>query len=122
MNNEASDQRDSRLKSIYVSSLNIDMLHLEDNLTHKNNIHYGFVINKKALKTILIHLIGFYVCWTPLLFYFLYFMDEYDEFAVYVLMLLVLCNSIIDPIVHSLSDKSILTLSRRSSTLSTANT
>jgi hypothetical protein len=75
---------------------------------------------KKALKTILIHLIGFYVCWTPLLVYLRHSVDEYDDFAVYALMLLVLCNSMIDPVVHSLSDK-ILTFSHRSSAFSTAN-
>jgi hypothetical protein len=94
---------------------------LADRLTRTKTIHDSFVINKKALKTILIHLFGFYVCWTPLLVYLLHSVDEYDDFAVYALMLLVLCNSIINPIVHSLSGKSILTLSRRSSAFSTIN-
>jgi hypothetical protein len=94
--------------------LNINLADLADRLIYTDNIHANFVLNKKALKTILILLIGFYVCWTPLLFYFLYFVDEYDDYTVYILMLLVSCNSIINPIVHALSDKSILALGRRS--------
>lgn len=74
------------------------------------SIYKNLMINKKALKSIIIIVVGFYVCWSPILTYFFFYACEsrFDEMTVYFLMLIASCNSIINPIVHVITDKNIL--------------
>ena len=59
-------------------------------------------INMKAMKTLLILLVGFYVCWLPLIIYFLAFASKtYDNLTIYILMFVACCNAVIDPLVYA---------------------
>jgi hypothetical protein len=95
----------------------------ESDLTTTNK-HANFLMNKKALKSIFLLLIGFFICWTPLLVYFIYYACEtdYNDLAVYVVMFLAAFNSIINPILYSLNDREVLRKRQRSSTSSSFNT
>lgn len=58
--------------------------------------------NMKAMKTLLILLLGMYLCWLPLIFYFLLFSTtKYDNMTIYILMFVACCNGIVDPIVYA---------------------
>jgi hypothetical protein len=58
--------------------------------------------NMKAMKTLLILLVGFYLCWLPLIIYFLtYASKKYDNLTIYILMFVACCNAVIDPIVYA---------------------
>jgi hypothetical protein len=71
--------------------------------------HSNFAMNKKALKTIGMLLFGFYTCWTPILSYFVCSSsDSFDELTIYILMLIVSCNSVINPCVHAIRHRRIL--------------
>ena len=56
----------------------------------------------KAMKTLLILLLGFYVCWLPLIVYFLTFAtQQYNNLVIYILMFVACCNAVIDPLVYA---------------------
>lgn len=66
-------------------------------------------MNMKAMKTLLILLLGFYSCWLPLIIYFLTFASKsYDNLTIYVLMFIACCNACIDPLVYSFRNKDFL--------------
>jgi hypothetical protein len=111
------DGTKSKLAPIYLSSLNVNMENMAERLA-STNIHTNFMMNKKAIKTIGILLFGFYACWSPILVYFVCFASEpstpYENVTIYALMFVVACNSIVNPIVYALRDKSILRRRRSS--------
>jgi hypothetical protein len=50
----------------------------------------------KAMKTLLILLLGFYLCWLPLIIYFLTFAGQnYKNSTIYILMFVACCNAVI---------------------------
>ena len=50
----------------------------------------------KAMKTLLILLLGFYLCWLPLIIYFLTFAGQnYKNSTIYILMFVACCNAFI---------------------------
>lgn len=66
-------------------------------------------MNMKAMKTLLILLLGFYTCWLPLIIYFLTFASKtYDNLTIYVLMFIACCNACIDPLVYAFRNKDFL--------------
>ena len=80
-----------------IPTLNIDTESIFNSNTTKN-------INNsmKAMKTLLILLLGFYVCWLPLIVYFLTFATKtYNNLTIYILMFIACCNAVIDPLVYS---------------------
>jgi hypothetical protein len=63
-------------------------------------------LNMKAMKTLLILLLGFYICWLPLIIYFLTFASQkYNNLTIYILMFIACCNALIDPIVYAFRNK-----------------
>lgn len=66
-------------------------------------------MNMKAMKTLLILLLGFYVCWLPLIVYFLSFASKsYNNLTIYILMFVACCNAVIDPIVYAFRNQEFL--------------
>jgi hypothetical protein len=60
----------------------------------------------KTMKTLLILLLGFYVCWLPLITYFLTFASQkYNNLTIYILMFVACCNAMIDPIVYAFRNR-----------------
>ena len=60
----------------------------------------------KAMKTLLILLLGFYVCWLPLIVYFLTFASQkYNNMTIYILMFVACCNAVIDPLVYAFRNR-----------------
>ena len=60
----------------------------------------------KAMKTLLILLLGFYICWLPLIIYFLTFASQkYNNLTIYILMFVACCNAVIDPIVYAFRNR-----------------
>jgi hypothetical protein len=104
------ETEDKPTKPMSLSSVSMNTGELFADRLTSTNVHVNFMMNKKALKTIMIILFGFYACWTPFLAYFMCFdSDEnYDDVTVYMLILIVACNSIINPLVYALRDKNIL--------------
>lgn len=71
----------------------------------QNNLN----MNMKAMKTLLILLLGFYISWLPLIIYFLAFASKsYDNLTIYVLMFIACCNACIDPLVYAFRNKDFL--------------
>jgi hypothetical protein len=63
-------------------------------------------VSMKAMKTLLILLLGFYICWLPLIIYFLTFASQkYNNLTIYILMFVACCNSVIDPIVYAFRNR-----------------
>lgn len=63
-------------------------------------------LSMKAMKTLLILLLGFYLCWLPLIIYFLAFASQkYDNLTINILMFVACCNAIIDPIVYAFRNR-----------------
>ncbi|CAF0708294.1 unnamed protein product [Brachionus calyciflorus] len=80
----------------------------EKNSQIKPNSH-NLNVNMKAMKTLLILLLGFYICWLPLIGYFLTFASKkYDNLTIYILMFIACCNACIDPIVYAFRNKEFL--------------
>lgn len=70
--------------------------------TYNKNINS----NMKAMKTLLILLLGFYICWLPLIVYFLSFATQkYNNLTIHILMFVACCNAIVDPLVYSFRNK-----------------
>ena len=68
--------------------------------------HKSFNHNMKAMKTLFILLLGTYVCWLPLIVYFLTFAThKYDNLTIYILMFIACCNAVIDPLVYAFRNK-----------------
>lgn len=66
----------------------------------------SFNLSMKALKTLLILLLGFYLCWLPLITYFLTFASQkYNNLTIYILMFIACCNAVIDPIVYAFRNR-----------------
>lgn len=60
----------------------------------------------KTMKTLLILLLGFYVCWLPLIIYFLTFASQkYDNLTIYILMFVACCNAVCDPLVYAFRNR-----------------
>ena len=60
----------------------------------------------KAMKTLLILLMGFYICWLPLIVYFLTFASKkYNNLTIYILMFIACCNALIDPLVYAFRNR-----------------
>lgn len=60
----------------------------------------------KAMKTLLILLMGFYICWLPLIVYFLTFATKkYNNLTIYILMFVACCNAVIDPLVYAFRNR-----------------
>ncbi len=60
----------------------------------------------KAIKTLLILCLGFYICWLPLIVYFLTFASkQYDNMTIYILMFVACCNAVIDPLVYAFNNR-----------------
>jgi hypothetical protein len=63
-------------------------------------------VSMKAMKTLLILLLGFYICWLPLIIYFLTFASQkYNNLTIYILMFVACCNAVIDPIVYAFRNR-----------------
>lgn len=63
-------------------------------------------MNMKAMKTLLILLLGFYLCWVPLIGYFLAFASKkYNNLTIYILMFVACCNAVIDPLVYAFRNR-----------------
>lgn len=63
-------------------------------------------MNMKAMKTLLILLLGFYLCWVPLIGYFLTFASKkYNNLTIYILMFVACCNAVIDPLVYAFRNR-----------------
>lgn len=63
-------------------------------------------MNMKAMKTLLILLLGFYICWVPLIGYFLTFASKkYNNLTIYILMFVACCNAVIDPLVYAFRNR-----------------
>lgn len=60
----------------------------------------------KTMKTLLILLLGFYLCWLPLIVYFLTFASKkYNNLTIYILMFVACCNAVIDPLVYAFRNR-----------------
>lgn len=74
--------------------------------TIANSTYKNINSNIKAMKTLLILLLGFYICWLPLIVYFLTFATQkYNNLTIHVLMFVACCNAIVDPLVYSFRNK-----------------
>ena len=63
-------------------------------------------VSMKAMKTLLILLLGFYICWLPLIVYFLTFASQkYNNLTIYILMFVACCNAVIDPLVYAFRNR-----------------
>jgi hypothetical protein len=108
--NQKIETRYSQARALYLSSLRLNMGYLfAAECCAPGTVYVNFMANMKALKTIMVFLLGIYICWTPLLAYLLYFSSEanYDEVTVYTLMLVVVCNSLINPLVYTMREANI---------------
>lgn len=73
---------------------------------HGSSTSKSLSMNMKAMKTLLILLLGFYVCWLPLIVYFLTFASKkYNNLTIYILMFVACCNAVIDPLVYAFRNR-----------------
>ena len=61
----------------------------------------------RAVKTIGIILGVFYICWLPLLIYFIGFRNYYSNLVIHFLLLVALCNSLCNPFIYGVRNKAI---------------
>ena len=112
--NEDDDDDDDEKKRIEESK-NDDIKTTTTTTTTQENENSSFEVSintkslnvsMKAMKTLLILLLGFYICWLPLIIYFLTFASQkYNNLTIYILMFVACCNSVIDPIVYAFRNR-----------------
>lgn len=108
--NISSDEDKNKTKTFQasISGANGDEFCFSHNsqATSSSSTTKSINMNMKAMKTLLILLLGFYVCWLPLIIYFLTFASKkYNNMTIYILMFFACCNAVIDPIVYAFRNK-----------------
>lgn len=77
-----------------------------DNHSNSSSTTRSLNMSMKAMKTLLILLMGFYLCWLPLIIYFLTFASQkYNNMTIYILMFVACCNAVIDPLVYAFRNR-----------------
>ena len=61
----------------------------------------------RAVKTVAIVLGVFYMCWLPLLIYFLAFPNHYSNLVIKFLIMVALCNSLCNPFIYGIRNRAI---------------